>query len=603
VHEFATGFSSAEALAGQTDSFYLQQESLRAFLATRSDDERFSALSQMVGAKALSDLVAAFDSASRAWSKSVSKESGDVDRLRDAVDQISADVLSVERSLRSARALGSAALDEWTARVQTFLEGESSDESGHRAFSPVELAALLEQDVEIQRAARDELDRLRAEQGVLQDRIASGPQVDSFMDREIEVLERNLRGLEAARVQADADVEDARQKFQSAQTRAEELRALADLALRHVSDHCPTCGQDVDPDVLTARLLESASAGEPGGAAGEGQLLADANLARDAVLAASRSAALQLEQARAQLDEQRRAEAQRARDVEKLARVRSEADRIERDAISAGARGMPRESEDAALRMDDWISTASVLLREYRGLEPVLSLASTEQRLASLLEEQARRLAEYERAREVLATRERTQAHAEALLRGLKRDSENFLNERLRAIQPILDQLYAAIDPHPTLRGMSLETRNWYGKNRLSPVLVDTAADLKVDDPGRTLSTSQANALAVTLFLAFNLGLRPTRVNAVVLDDPLQNLDDVHLLGLVDLLRRVQSHRQVIVTTHDPAFADLIGRKMRPTEHGERLNIIRLETWDREGPRVVNEHLEVDPTPLKLAIS
>ena len=167
-------------------------------------------------------------------------------------------------------------------------------------------------------------------------------------------------------------------------------------------------------------------------------------------------------------------------------------------------------------------------------------------------------------------------------------------------MQPVLEQLYAAIDPHPTLQRLQLETRNWYGKNRLSAILTDATSDVRVDDPGRSLSTSQANALAVTLFLGFNLGLSPTRVEAVVLDDPLQNLDNVHLLGLVDLLRRIQPHRQVVITTHDAGFAGLLCRKMRPLQPSDRLTLVRIEKWDREGPRLVQETPTRDLRPMKL---
>ena len=132
---------------------------------------------------------------------------------------------------------------------------------------------------------------------------------------------------------------------------------------------------------------------------------------------------------------------------------------------------------------------------------------------------------------------------------------------------------------------------------------MDSVTDIRVEDPGRTLSTSQANALAVTLFLGFNLGLSPTRFESVVLDDPLQNLDDVHLLGLVDLLRRIQPHRQLILTTHDEGFADLLCRKMRPLNADDRLTLLRIEQWDRQGPRLVQETPAPDPQPMKLIAS
>jgi hypothetical protein len=117
-------------------------------------------------------------------------------------------------------------------------------------------------------------------------------------------------------------------------------------------------------------------------------------------------------------------------------------------------------------------------------------------------------------------------------------------------IQPLLAHMQAAIDPHPTFGSIELTMRLWQGKPRLDPVVRDESENVEVTDPGKTLSTSQANALAVALFLAFNLGLQPTMLQTIVLDDPLQNLDDVHLL---------------VVTTHDSSFASLLCRKLRPT--------------------------------------
>jgi hypothetical protein len=51
------------------------------------------------------------------------------------------------------------------------------------------------------------------------------------------------------------------------------------------------------------------------------------------------------------------------------------------------------------------------------------------------------------------------------------------------------------------------------------------------------LSSSQLNVLAVSAFLALNPGVETLPLNAVALDDPLQSLDDVNLLSLIDLPR------------------------------------------------------------------
>lgn len=81
----------------------------------------------------------------------------------------------------------------------------------------------------------------------------------------------------------------------------------------------------------------------------------------------------------------------------------------------------------------------------------------------------------------------------------------------------------------------------------------------------QVLSSSQMNALAVSIFLSLNLGTTALPLDMVVLDDPLQSLDDVNLLGVSDLLRRIKDRRQLFVSTHDVRFSHLLQRKLRPT--------------------------------------
>jgi hypothetical protein len=40
-------------------------------------------------------------------------------------------------------------------------------------------------------------------------------------------------------------------------------------------------------------------------------------------------------------------------------------------------------------------------------------------------------------------------------------------------------------------------------------------------------------------------------LESAILDDPLSSLDDINLLGLIDLLRRTKDQRQLFVSTHE----------------------------------------------------
>lgn len=117
------------------------------------------------------------------------------------------------------------------------------------------------------------------------------------------------------------------------------------------------------------------------------------------------------------------------------------------------------------------------------------------------------------------------------------------------------------------------------------------------------LSVSHESSRIPSIFLTLNLGVRSLPLQTLVLDDPLQSLDDVNLLGLVDLLRRTKEHRQVIVSTHDPRFGDLLARKLRPVDRTEKTLIHEFRSWSRKGPLVETREVESDPEPLRIAES
>lgn len=114
------------------------------------------------------------------------------------------------------------------------------------------------------------------------------------------------------------------------------------------------------------------------------------------------------------------------------------------------------------------------------------------------------------------------------------------------------------------------------------------------------LSSSQMNVLAVCTFLSLNLGVSSPPLECAILDDPLQSLDDINLLGLIDLLRRTKDQRQLFVSTHDVRFGDLLARKLRPGSSEQRTVVIELDGWSRKGPIVTTRDVHCDPVPLRL---
>lgn len=82
---------------------------------------------------------------------------------------------------------------------------------------------------------------------------------------------------------------------------------------------------------------------------------------------------------------------------------------------------------------------------------------------------------------------------------------------QLDQIDPLLQRIYATADPHPSFRAVRLLTKVARGRGRLNAAVFDPHADLSTDSPETVLSSSQLNALAVSVCLALNLGFRPFR--------------------------------------------------------------------------------------------
>lgn len=113
-------------------------------------------------------------------------------------------------------------------------------------------------------------------------------------------------------------------------------------------------------------------------------------------------------------------------------------------------------------------------------------------------------------------------------------------------------------------------------------------------------SSAQLNAVAVCIFLSLSL-LRPQGgFSWVLLDDPIQNMDDYNILGLVDLLRSIRGERQVIVSTHDEQIGELLRRKLRPQEPGQRTAVHRFVSIDKNGPKILSTVDEYRPAPFVL---
>lgn len=98
----------------------------------------------------------------------------------------------------------------------------------------------------------------------------------------------------------------------------------------------------------------------------------------------------------------------------------------------------------------------------------------------------------------------------------------------------------------------------------------------KGGNPRAMLSAGNLNTAALTLFLSLHLSVRP-KLPWLVIDDPVQSMDDVHIAQFAALLRTLKQHgRQVIIAVHDRQLFDYLSLELSPTFNGDRLITVEL---------------------------
>jgi exonuclease SbcC len=95
--------------------------------------------------------------------------------------------------------------------------------------------------------------------------------------------------------------------------------------------------------------------------------------------------------------------------------------------------------------------------------------------------------------------------------------------------------------------------------------------------PGAMLSAGNLNTAALTLFLALHLAVE-ARLPWLILDDPVQSMDEVHIAQFAALLRTLsKGHgRQILIAVHDRPLFDYLALELSPSFQDDQLITIEL---------------------------
>jgi exonuclease SbcC len=118
-------------------------------------------------------------------------------------------------------------------------------------------------------------------------------------------------------------------------------------------------------------------------------------------------------------------------------------------------------------------------------------------------------------------------------------------------------------------------------ENGKGPVEAKLITRYRGDDrggnPKTMLSAGNLNTAALTLFLSLHLSVKPL-LPWLVIDDPVQSMDEIHIAQFAALLRTLakQRQRQLIIAVHERPLFEYLALELSPASPGDRLITVEL---------------------------
>ncbi|OFX56914.1 MAG: hypothetical protein A2046_01040 [Bacteroidetes bacterium GWA2_30_7] len=167
-----------------------------------------------------------------------------------------------------------------------------------------------------------------------------------------------------------------------------------------------------------------------------------------------------------------------------------------------------------------------------------------------------------------------------SLLEREKNKTQQYLEQKVKEFfyEELINDLYKKIDPHPDFKSVEFRP-DFDAENPTLNVFVRNSNDDEVLIPNLYFSTAQINILSLSIFLAS--ALHSTEYDCIFVDDPIQSMDSINVLSTIDLFRSivVNNGKQIILSTHDENFHNLLKKKMPPNLFKSKF--LELETFGK----------------------
>lgn len=232
----------------------------------------------------------------------------------------------------------------------------------------------------------------------------------------------------------------------------------------------------------------------------------------------------------------------------------------ERSAQGLDSNVTPEHLDQRTSELQQTLSNAQ---RDLRLLDTLRLSADLDRALHADSEAKSRLIRTQDRLSRAL----RTEAGAQALRDAAVRAAGETLDVRLERVLPLMSELYRRLRPHPMWGDIEYSVRG------------DVRRFLKLQvgeelNPQFIFSSGQRRATGLAFLLSVNLSVAWSKWRSILLDDPMQHIDDFRTVHLAELCAQLVSDgRQIICAVEDPALADLLCRRLPISSLGEAKRI------------------------------
>jgi ABC-type taurine transport system ATPase subunit len=158
-----------------------------------------------------------------------------------------------------------------------------------------------------------------------------------------------------------------------------------------------------------------------------------------------------------------------------------------------------------------------------------------------------------------------------------------------------MSEFYQRLRPHPVWEDITYKLRGDVQRS----LLLQVGDEL---NPQFIYSSGQRRATGLAFLLAVNMSLSWNNWKSILLDDPVQHIDDFRSVHLAEVLAEVlNAGRQIICAAEDEALADLIARHL-PVSAEREGRRVTLGVADDGSLAVLRNEL-VAPHPKQIFIS